>query len=107
MPLIPKPRVADREGFPLIQVPIERRQACGSPVRIRLGSKWVPGIFIGYRWRKAGARAHRAELRAMGVFKLPKSVWIADGACVSYRRKRTKAGYDRGQRIIVGMRGFS
>ncbi|KAF8074479.1 hypothetical protein FPV67DRAFT_1445542 [Lyophyllum atratum] len=73
MPLIPKPRLADREGFPLIQVPIERRLSRGMPVQIRLGSKRVPAVFIGCRWRKAGARAHRAELRAMGVFKLPKT----------------------------------
>ncbi|KAF8057201.1 hypothetical protein FPV67DRAFT_1456431 [Lyophyllum atratum] len=89
MPLIPKPRRADREGFPLIQVPIERRLSVkltrplyyaasrflqrGTPVRIRLGSKREPGVFIGYRWRKAGARAHRRELRAMGIGKLPKA----------------------------------
>ncbi|KAF8059095.1 hypothetical protein FPV67DRAFT_1454800 [Lyophyllum atratum] len=101
-----KPRLADRQGLPLLEVPIAERLTAGTPVRIRVNSQVRYGVFIRYEWRKASAVGeYRRRLQAKGFKKMPKGVWVADGVLVSYNRRwHPGAKYWRGDRISLALR---
>ncbi|KAF8056484.1 hypothetical protein FPV67DRAFT_1456626 [Lyophyllum atratum] len=96
----PKPRLADRQGLPLLEVPIADRLTAGTPVHIRVGSRVRYGVFIRYEWRKASAVGeYRRRLQAKGFTKMPKTLapegWVLQGRPHQLGLKKLQQGIGR------------
>ncbi|KAF8064475.1 hypothetical protein FPV67DRAFT_1451646, partial [Lyophyllum atratum] len=101
-----KPRLADRQGLPLLEVPIADRLTAGTPVRIRVGSRVRYGVFIRYEWRKASAVGeYRRRLQAKGFTKMPKTVgtegWVLQGRPHQLGLKKCSRGDEQSTNVYI------